>query len=99
MKVRFHPLAQRELISAALYIEQEAQLGSEFLNEYEAWEANIRQFPESCPEIGLGIRKGVLKRFKYIVGYKIKGVDRSRSIRILYIRHAAQDSKDWTARS
>jgi hypothetical protein len=33
MKVRFHPLAERELIAAALYLEQEAELGSDFLTD------------------------------------------------------------------
>jgi hypothetical protein len=29
MKVRFHPLAERELISAALYLDNEAGLGAD----------------------------------------------------------------------
>jgi hypothetical protein len=37
MKVRFHPLAERELIAAALYLDSEAGLGAEFLKEYENW--------------------------------------------------------------
>lgn len=62
MQVGFHPLAERELIAAALYLDQEAELGSEFLDAYESWEANLRRFPESGPEIGMGIRKGLIKR-------------------------------------
>lgn len=98
MKVRFHPLAERELIAGALYLDQEAGLGSEFLDAYEAWEANIRKFPDSGPEIGMGIRKGLLKRFKYLIGYKIKGTGRAKHIRILYIRHYSQNRKDWGSR-
>ncbi len=72
MKVRFHSLAERELIAAALYLDQEAGLGSEFLDEYADWEGLVQAHPESCPEIGVGIRKGLLKRFKYLIGYKIQ---------------------------
>ena len=39
MKVRFHPLAERELIAGALYLDQKAELGSDFLDAYEEWEA------------------------------------------------------------
>lgn len=99
MIVRFHPLAERELISAALYLEQEAQLGEAFIDAYEDWERQIREFPESCPEIGMGIRKGVLARFKYLIGYKIKGEGRSRHIRILYIRHFSENRSNWNLRS
>lgn len=98
MKVRFHPIAERELIAAALYLDQEAGFGSDFLDAYEAWESQIREYPESCPEIGMGIRKGLLQRFKYLIGYKIKGSGRSKHIRILYVRHFSQKRDDWTVR-
>lgn len=60
--------------------------GAAFLAEYEEWEQQIRQFPESCPEIAPAIRLGYLKRFKYHVTY----TQREESIRILYVRHAKQ---------
>jgi hypothetical protein len=75
------------------------QLGAGFLEEYENWEIELKAHPEFCPEIGFGIRKGILKRFKYLIGYKIKGTGRSQHIRILYIRHFAQNRKDWNSRS
>jgi len=46
MKVRFHPLAERELIAAALYLDTEAGGGAEFLKSYETWEAQVREYPE-----------------------------------------------------
>jgi hypothetical protein len=99
MKVRFHPLARRELIAAALYLDKEAHLGADFLDEYEKWESELKVCPEFCPEIGMGIRKGILKRFKYLVGYKIKGTGRQNHVRILYIRHFSQNRKDWDSRT
>ena len=98
MKVKFHPLAESELIAATLYLEKEAGLGADFLDAYEAWEAKVVIHPESCPEIGLGIRKGILPRFNYLIGYKITGITGKRYIRILYIRHYAQNRKDWGRR-
>jgi hypothetical protein len=98
MKVRFHPLAERELIAAALYLDTEAGGGAEFLKSYETWEAQVREYPESCPVIGLEVRKGILSRFKYLIGYKIKGSGRSQHIRILYVRHFSQKRDDWTVR-
>lgn len=92
MNVAFNRLAEAELISAARYLEAERSLGGAFLDEYAAWEAQVRQFPESCPEIAPGIRCGYLTRFKYHVTYAIRG----KTIRILYVRSARQAPlKSW----
>jgi hypothetical protein len=84
--VSFNRLAELELIAAARKLAEVANLGGAFLDEYEAWEAQIRQHPLSCPEIATGIRRGYLRRFKYHVTDTIRG----QSIRILYIRYARQ---------
>jgi plasmid stabilization system protein ParE len=94
--VVLHPLARQELISAALYLDQQVGLGNAFLDEFDQWQRHIQQFPESCPEVGQGIRKGLLERFSYLIGYKIKGHGKDQYVRILYIRHAAQNRSDWT---
>lgn len=86
MKVSFNRLAEQELIAAARRLADAAKLGGPFLDEYEAWETQIKQHPLSCPEIAPGIRRGYLSRFKYHVTYTIRG----QSIRILYIRYARQ---------
>lgn len=95
MRVLFHPMARQELISAALYLEHQAGLGNAFIEEFDRWQRHIQQFPESCPEIGQGIRKGVLERFSYLIGYKIKGQAPDTHVRVLYIRHSSQDRRDW----
>jgi hypothetical protein len=51
VKASFNRLAEAELIAAARYLQTEAGLGREFLNEYQAWEGRTRRFPASCPEI------------------------------------------------
>ena len=86
MRVSFNRYANQELIEAARKLAEVANLGEAFLDEYEAWEAQIRRHPLSCPEIASGIRRGYLPRFKYHVTYTIRG----QSIRILYVRYARQ---------
>ena len=86
MKVSFNRLAEAELIAATRYLETERKLGNAFLDEYAGWEIRIRAYPESCPEIAPGIRRGYLSRFKYHVTYSLL----SGEIRILYIRSARQ---------
>jgi hypothetical protein len=58
VRVSFNRLAELELIAAARKLAEVANLGGAFLDEYEAWEAQIRQHPLSCPEIATGIRRG-----------------------------------------
>lgn len=95
MKASFNRLAEAELIAAARYLQAEAGLGLEFLNEYQAWEKRTCRFPASCPEIVSGIRCGYLKRFKYHVTYTIRG----DTLRILYVRSARQQPLgDWFRR-
>ena len=48
-------------------------LGAAFLDEYEAWEKQVRAFPRSCPEIAPGIRSGFLPRFKFHITYQLRG--------------------------
>lgn len=92
MKASFNRLAERELIAAARYLQAEAGLGADLLDEYEKWEVRTLRFPGSCPEIAPGIRCGYLKRFKYHVTYTIRG----DCLRILYVRSARQDPlKHW----
>lgn len=86
MTVSFNRSAAQELIAAALKLAEVANFGGAFLDEYEAWETQIRKHPLSSPEIASGIRRGYLPRFKYHVTYTI----RAQSIRILYVRYARQ---------
>jgi hypothetical protein len=56
-------LAGQELIAAARTLADAANLGGAFLDEYEAWEAQVKEHPYSCPEIAPGIRRGYLSWF------------------------------------
>lgn len=94
MKISLHRLAREELIAAAQYLEREARLGAEFLDSFEEWARNIERFPESAPLLDRNIRKGVLRRFNYIITYEVD----FETIRVLYIRHARQKAHDREAR-
>ena len=92
MKVTFNRLAMDELIAAARDLDLKAKLGQAFLDEYEQWEAQVKRFSHSCPEIAPGIRCGYLKRFKYHVTYRVC----TDAIRILYVRYARRAPlKHW----
>ena len=92
MKVSFNRLAMDELIAAARDLDLKAKLGHAFLEEYEKWEAQVKQFPNSCPEIAPSIRCAYLKRFKYHVTYRVS----NDTIRILYVRYAGREPlKQW----
>ena len=92
MRVSFHRFAEQELIAAARYLEVERHLGAAFLDEYKAWERQVLEFPQSCPEIAPTIRGGYLSRFKFHVTYQVRG----EVIRILYLRHARQAPlREW----
>jgi plasmid stabilization system protein ParE len=87
MKVSFNRLAEAELIAAARYLEAKGKFGAAFLEEFAAWESLAKQFPESCPEIAPGIRRGYLSRFKYHVTYTVRG----QSLRVLYVRSSRRE--------
>jgi hypothetical protein len=56
VKVSFNRLAEQELVAAARELTDAANLGAAFLDEYEAWETQVKQHPLSClksrPEFG-----------------------------------------------
>lgn len=93
MKVTFNRLAMDELITAARQLDLKIKLGHALLDEYGAWEIQVKRFPNSCPEIAPGIRSGYLKRFKYHVTYRVC----TDAIRILYVRYARRAPlKHWS---
>jgi plasmid stabilization system protein ParE len=86
VKVVLHRRAREELIAAAPYLEEAAGLGAALLDEFDAWQRQVRKFPQSGPLIGPQIRKGILLRFNYVIAYEV----RPDEIRVLYLRHAKQ---------
>ncbi len=68
--VRYHEAAQGELLEAIGYLETRARgLGRRLLAEVRRAEAVIAPFPELAFEIRPGIRKKVLRKFRYSLIY------------------------------
>jgi plasmid stabilization system protein ParE len=70
MKIVVLPSADRELQQAAdFYGEQLPMLRQQFLDDFSSTVDFIAQFPSAWRQVGVNIRKGIFKRFPYIVLY------------------------------
>ena len=73
MNVRFLEAAQQGLDEAYEWYEnQVAGLGGKFIEELWVAVRRIMIFPESCEEVAVGIRKCLLRRFPYMLIYRLE---------------------------
>ena len=64
--VRYHEAAEEELLHEIGYLELRAEgLGRQFFAEVRRAEKLISQFPDSAEEIRPGIRRCILRKFRY----------------------------------
>ena len=71
--VRCHQAAEDELLHEIGYLELQAPgLGRRFFGEIQRAENLIAQFPESVPEVKPGIRKRVLRKFRFSLIYSLE---------------------------
>lgn len=83
--VRFHRLADRELVEAAGYLDRESPgLGSIFIDAVQSCVSEIIEHPESGPVLRGFVRRRLVRRFPYSVLYSIE----PDHIRVLAIMHA-----------
>lgn len=88
--VRHNLRAQKDLLQAAEWYEQQQQgLGERFLDEYEHIEFYIALNPALFPEKIRGTRQAPLKKFPYVVIFKIVG----NHIRIISVFNCHQNPK------
>lgn len=96
MIVRLTPEAQADLREAhAWYASREPRLGAEFLTAFEAVVRQIRDYPESAPEVQPEIRRALLHRFPYCVFYVFEPPDAV----VLGCFHARRDPEVWRLRA
>ena len=94
-QVKYHEAAEDELLREIGYLElQAAGLGRRFLAEIRRAEDLIAQFPESAAEILPGIRRCVLRRFRYSLVYAIE----RDCLVILAIAHHSRRPGYWIGR-
>ncbi len=73
MPLRYHEAAEEELLNEIGYLELQAQgLGRRFFDEIQRAEERIAQFPESAQEVRSGIRKRMLRTFRYSLIYALE---------------------------
>lgn len=95
-QVVFHPLAEKELIDAAVYYEeQESGLGGEYLAEVEHAINFIAQYPEAGFTVKGSLRRLTLPKFPYYLLYRVLG---NTQIRVLAVAHHKRRSKYWDDR-
>jgi len=95
MKVQFHPDSVLELIEAAhFYEERQEGLGDRLIDAVENAIAFIKQHPTIWHPDEKGRRKYRVKRFPYLIIYKIK----NNSIFILAIAHTSKLPGYWEMR-
>jgi len=95
-KIVFHPLAERELIDAASYYEEQEQgLGLEYLTEVEGVSNLLTRYPAAGVVIRGSVRRLILPKFPYSLLYRIVNED---LIRILAIAHHKRKPQYWVDR-
>ena len=95
MAVKYHEAAENELLHEIGYLELRANgLGRRFFAEVRRAEDLMAQFPESAAEIMPGIRKRILRKFRYSLIYTIE----KDSLLILAVAHHSRRPGYWVGR-
>lgn len=90
------PEAEQDLAAAQAWYEgQRAGLGQAFLARVDQMLAKIQLMPELYAELYRGVRGGKLKRFPYVVYYRVL----SDRIEVLAVLHGSRDPAVWQARA
>ncbi len=94
--VRYHQAAEDELLNEIGYLElRSVGLGRRFFTEVRRAERLIAQFPESTEEILPGIRKAVLRKFRFSLIYSIE----KEGVLILAVAHHSRRPGYWVHRA
>lgn len=94
--IKYHEGADDELLNEIGYLELRAKgLGRRFLAEICRAENLVSQFPESAEEIRPGIRKRLLRQFRYSLIYSIE----KDGVLILAVAHHSRRPGYWVGRA
>lgn len=93
--IKYHEAAEVELLNEIGYLELRAKgLGRRFFAEVCRAENLIAQFSESAEEIRPGIRKRLLRKFRYSLIYSRE----KDSLLILAVAHHSRRPEYWVGR-
>jgi toxin ParE1/3/4 len=91
----YHEAAEEELLREIGYLELRTKgLGKRFFAEIRRAEKIISKYPESAEEIRPGIRKQVLRKFRYSIIYSTA----SEGVLVLAIAHHSRRPSYWLGR-
>ena len=87
--------AQRDVRKIRRYNDRQSPgLGDEFLREFAHTVRLIREYPEGSTEVRPGIRRALLRRFKYSILYQLKDGEAI----IIAVMHHRQKPDTWLKR-
>ncbi len=85
MRIEYHPAVETELREIIQYYNGCCdRLGNDFLNEFEMQVLNIASNPLQWAEVERGVRRALLRRFPYMVYFRIVSED---LLRITVVKH------------
>jgi plasmid stabilization system protein ParE len=95
MRLIVRPEAESELLEAIDWYETRSPgLGSELLRCIDACFQRVLRNPELYPVVHRGIRMAIIRRFPYLVLYRLG----DESITVIAVFHAKRDPKNWKSR-
>jgi len=95
LSVALRPEAQADLLEARNWYErQQFGLGDAFAASVDEAVARIEEMPEMYPSVFFDVRRGKLRRFPYLIYYRVMA-DRSEIVAVL---HSSRDPKLWQDR-
>ena len=94
-RIRFHELANKELLDARDYYDDLVfRLGEKFVIEVERCLNIIKTNPLAYPVVKLNVRKAVVIKFPYSILYRVE----KDNIYILAVMHQKRKPKYWAER-
>jgi plasmid stabilization system protein ParE len=94
-EVQFGRLVKWDLAEAYdWYEEREEGLGETFLDAFEARVEAIRENPRSFPVVHRDVRRSLLRRFPYMVLYRVE----SLQVTVIGCLHGRRDPRSWQER-
>ena len=96
-KVEFHPLFWRDVEAHATYLQEEAELGEDFLYKVEQAIESIKLRPETHPRLYGEVRHIILERYRrHVIHYE--PVVSENLVRIYALYHAHENPAKWIER-
>ena len=94
-RLALSPAAFEDLREAAdWYDGQRPGLGDVFLASVDACFSRIERLPQAFPESEAGVRSALLRRFPYVVHFRIE----KERIEVLAVWHGHRDPEGWIER-